>query len=170
MTLARSLLAVAALAIATSASASSLVVEIEELRTGTGRVLTGATVIVRDGRIAAVATGGEIELPDDALQLSARVATPGFIDIHTSAGLSGLRNVPAVLDQDEHTDPDQSALRAIDAFDPRDPLLRFLLEHGVTTVQTGPGPANAIAGQAGVFRTHGSRADDMAIRVPSAEQ
>jgi imidazolonepropionase-like amidohydrolase len=168
MTLARSLLAVAALAIAPSASASSLIVEVEELRTGTGRVLTGATVVVRDGRIAAVATGGEIGLPEDALQLSARVATPGFIDIHTSAGLSGLRNVPAVLDQDERTDPDQSALRAIDAFDPRDPLLRFLLEHGVTTVQTGPGPANAIAGQAGVFRTHGSRADDMAIRVPSA--
>ena len=106
--------------------------------------------------------------PSDVPTLRAAVATPGLIDAHTSAGLSGLRNIAAVLDQDERTDPDQSAVRALDAFDPRDPLLRFLLEHGVTLVQTGPGPANPIGGQAGVFRTHGESADDMVVRFPSA--
>jgi imidazolonepropionase-like amidohydrolase len=107
-------------------------------------------------------------VPSGFRTLRAAVATPGFIDAHTSAGLSGLRNVPAVRDQDEKTDPNQVHLRAIDAFDPRDPLLRYLLEFGVTLVQTGPGPASPIAGQAGIFRTHGTSADAMVVRFPSA--
>ncbi len=151
-----------------STAASTLVLDVESLRTGTGTTLTKARVVVQDGRIRAVGPWQEIPVPAGAVVRAARLATPGFIDAHTSAGLSGLRNVSAVLDQDELTDPDQSALRAIDGFDPRDPLLRFLLEHGVTTIQTGPGPANPIAGQAGIFRTHGDSADEMAIRSPSA--
>lgn len=161
-------LAIASLLFTSTATSEVLVVHVEQLRTGTGTTLRNAHVVVEDGRIRAVGVADEIAIPSGARVLTGWVATPGFIDAHTSAGLSGLRNVPAVLDQDEHTDPDQSALRAIDAFDPRDPLLRFLLEHGVTTVQTGPGPVNPIAGQAGIFRTHGRSAEEMAIRAPSA--
>ena len=149
----------------------TLAVRAGKLHIGTGEVIEDAIVLIEDGRIRAVgrATGPDpIAIPSNARVLNAAIATPGFIDAHTSAGLSGLRNVAAVLDQDEPTDPDQAALRAIDAFDPRDPLLRFLLEHGVTLVQTGPGPVNPIAGQAGIFRTHGRSADEMAVRFPSA--
>ena len=146
-----------------SAHADLLVVRSEQLHTGTGEIVADAVIAVRDGRIESIGVEAR-----GAHEISAQVVTPGFIDVHTSAGLSGLRNVDAVLDQDERTGPDGSALRALDAFDPRDPLLRFLLEHGVTTVQTGPGPANPIAGQAGIFRTHGVNADEMVIRFPSA--
>lgn len=151
-----------------TASAQPLVIHVQQLRTGTGETVPNARVVIESGRITAVGSAGTVRLPAGARELSGWVATPGFIDAHTSAGLSGLRNVAAVLDQDEQTDPNQSALRAIDAFDPRDPLLRFLLEHGVTTLQTGPGPANAIGGQAGIFRTHGRSADEMVVRFPSA--
>ena len=148
--------------------AQSLVVEALDLRTAAGPPIARARVLVEDGRIRAVAPASEIAVPNGARTLSAAVVTPGFIDAHTSAGLSGLTNVEAVRDQDERTDPDQSALRVLDAFDPNDPLLRFLLEHGVTVVQTTPGPANPIAGQAAIFRTHGRSADEMLIRSPSA--
>lgn len=161
-------LLVAALPIGGGARAETLVVDAEELRTGRGDTLQGARVVVRDDRIVAFGTAAEVAPPEGARVVAARVVTPGFIDAHTSVGLSALRNVSEEEDQDERTDPDQSALRAIDGFDPRDPLLRFVLEHGVTTVQTGPGPANPIAGQAGIFRTHGSSADEMVIRSPSA--
>jgi imidazolonepropionase-like amidohydrolase len=146
--------------------AGTLVVRAARLESGSGEPRSPATIVVRDGRIESV--GSDAPVPAGAREIAAAVVTPGFIDAHTSAGLSGLRNVAAVLDQDEKTDPDGSGLRALDAFDPRDPLLHFLLEHGVTTIQTGPGPANPIAGQAGIFRTHGSAADDMAVRFPSA--
>jgi imidazolonepropionase-like amidohydrolase len=166
----------ASITAASAASADALVVHVEQLMTGTGTTLHNAHVVIENGRFTSVRAAGEVALPADARELTGWVATPGFIDAQTSAGLSGLRNVPSVLDQDERTDPDQSALRAIDAFDPRDPLLRFLLEHGVTIVQAGPGPANPIAGQAGIFRTSssgtgsssGDSADDRVVRFPSA--
>ena len=156
------------LLLSNTAYAADLVVDVEQLHTGSGDTIRDARILVAEGRITAVGPANRIRVPNGTLTLRAAVATPGLIDAHTSAGLSGLRNVAAVLDQDERTDPDQSALRALDAFDPQDPLLRFLLEHGVTLVQTGPGPANPIAGQAGIFRTHGERADDMVVRFPSA--
>jgi imidazolonepropionase-like amidohydrolase len=150
------------------AAAEPLVVHVEHLHSGSGRVVPNAHIVIEGGRFTSVGSAGTAALPEGARKLSGWIATPGFIDAQTSAGLSGLRNVPAVLDQDERTNPDQSALRALDAFDPRDPLLRFLLEHGVTIVQSGPGPANPIAGQAGIFRTHGHNVDEMVVRFPSA--
>lgn len=155
------------LLVAYAASAEPLLVLVERLHTG-HEVLRDAAVLIEDGRITAVGGRAEVPAPSGTRSISAFQATPGFIDAHTSAGLSGLRNVSAVKDQDERTAPDQAGLRALDAFDPRDPLLRYLLEHGTTLVQTGPGPASPIAGQAGIFRTHGESADAMAVRFPSA--
>jgi imidazolonepropionase-like amidohydrolase len=125
-------------------------------------------VVIEDGRIRAVGPAAEVRVPTGALRLSAAVATPGFVDAHTNAGLAGAGNVPSVLDQDELSDPNGADLRALDAFDPADPMLRWLLEHGTTVVQASPGPGNPIAGQAGIFRTHGRSADAMVVRFPSA--
>lgn len=162
------LLLAAPFAIAQQARGAALVLLGERVHIGTGETLSNAAVLIEGDRITAVGPREEVAIPADALTLVAKEITPGLIDVHTSAGLSGLRNVAAVNDQDERTAPDQSGLRAIDAFDPRDPLLRYLLEHGTTLVQTGPGPSNPIGGQAGIFRTHGSSADEMVVRFPSA--
>jgi imidazolonepropionase-like amidohydrolase len=83
-----------------------------------------------------------------------------------------LYNVPADQDQDESTDPNTADVRALDSFNPREPLLEYIRNLGVTTVQTGPGPDNPIAGQAGIFKTAGPHgvmeADAMAVRAYSA--
>jgi len=150
------------------AADAPLVVRADELWPASGPPLRDAAVVVRGGRVAAVGPAGEVRVPAGARELSGAVVTPGFIDAYTSVGLSGLRNVEAVLDQDETPDADGADLRALDAFHPRAPLLRHLLEHGVTLVQAGPGPRVPVAGQAGLFRTRGRRADDMAVRFPSA--
>jgi imidazolonepropionase-like amidohydrolase len=42
------------------------------------------------------------------------------------------------------------------------------LRHGVTLIQAMPGPVDVIAGQAGIFRTHGTTAEAMKVRFPSA--
>jgi imidazolonepropionase-like amidohydrolase len=104
----------------------------------------------------------------DLPQLTAAVVTPGIIDAHTVVGVSGFYNTPADQDQDEMSDPNQADVRVLDGFNPLEPLLRFALEHGVTIVQACPGRANVIAGQAGIFRTHGRTVDAMTIRFPSA--
>jgi len=153
--------------LASVAAADDLVIEAERLHTVSGPPLEPGVVWVRDGRIAAVGRPGSVQVPAGARTLRARVVTPGLIDAHTSVGLSGLLNVPDVLDQDERS-PGDAELRAIDSFNPDEPLLRYLLEHGVTLIQAGPGPSNPIAGQAGIFRTYGRSADAMAVRFPSA--
>ena len=84
-------------------------------------------------------------------------------------GLSGALNFKkADQDQDELSDPNQADLRVLDSFNPTEPLLQFIREQGVTVVQALPGRANVIAGQAGIFRTHGRTAASMALRFPSA--
>ena len=50
-----------------------------------GAFATGATVVIRDGRIVQVATGGGIAMPSDATIIDARgrYLLPGLIDAHT---------------------------------------------------------------------------------------
>jgi imidazolonepropionase-like amidohydrolase len=152
-----------------AARGASLAVEAALLHTqGRAGSLEDAVVLVREGRLAAVGRREELEIPAGAERLRAAVVTPGLIDTHSVAGLAGVTNVLADQDADEATGPNQAALRAIDAFNPREPLLRWLLEHGVTVVQSGPGEANPIGGLAGVFKTHGRTVEAMTLRFPSA--
>lgn len=148
-------------------AAVTLVVEAEEIHTVSGSILVDGVIVIEDGRIRRVGTSDDVRIPADAEWIRAKIVTPGLIDAHSSVGLAGLYNVPADQDQDETTGPNQAGLRALDGFNPDEPLMRYLLEHGVTLVQTGPGPANPIAGQTGVFRTHGKTADEMSVRFPS---
>ena len=125
-------------------------------------------ILIQDGRIAQVGPAAEVMIPSEAERFVAEVITPGFIDAHSVVGLSGWHNVLADQDQDETTAPNQAELRAIDGFNPADPLLAYLLRHGVTVIQAGPGHGNPIGGQAGIFKTAGTTVEAMTIRFPSA--
>jgi len=132
-----------------------------------GTIKDGA-VAVKDGKITYVGPREGLPITPDMAVLTAASVTPGLIDPLASVPLSGEYNIPADQDSDEKSDPNGTDLRAIDAFNPREPLLRFLLEQGVTVVHAGPGRVNVIGGQTGVFRTHGSTAEEMTVRFPHA--
>jgi imidazolonepropionase-like amidohydrolase len=132
-----------------------------------GTIENGA-LLIRGGKIAAVGRAEEVAFPSSLRVLEAAVVTPGLIDAHGVTGLAGAYNVPADQDQDERTGPNQAGLRAIDGFNPEEQLLRWLLRHGVTALQAGPGEANPIGGLAGVFKTHGGSLDEVLVRFPSA--
>jgi hypothetical protein len=53
--------------------------------------------------------------------------------------------------------PNQGDLRALDGFNPREPLLDFLRANGTTGAPRDPGPAEPAAGRGGVFRADGSQ-------------
>jgi imidazolonepropionase-like amidohydrolase len=107
-------------------------------------------------------------LPKGYPVLAASVVTPGLIDAHSVIGLSGALNFKkADQDQDEMSDPNQADLRVMDGYNPNEPLLQFMREHGVTVVHALPGRANVIAGQTGIFRTYGRTAEQMKIRFPA---
>jgi imidazolonepropionase-like amidohydrolase len=127
-----------------------------------------AVVIVKDGKVAEIGPRSSVKIPPEFPVLSAASVTPGIIDANSIVPLSGAYNIPADQDADELSDPDQADLRVMDAFNPGEPLLRFLLEQGITVVHVCPGRDNVIAGATGVFRTYGTTAESMAVRFPES--
>ncbi len=115
-----------------------------------GVVLCGA-----DGKIEAVGSITDLKIPESYEIITAKVATPGFIDAHSTVGLSGILNAPRHdQEQLEGSAPSQPELRAIDAYNGRDPLVKWLRDLGVTTVHTGHAPGMLISGQLMIVKTH----------------
>ena len=131
-----------------------------------GTIRDGA-ILIENGVIQFVGPRSKCALPADTPVVTAAVVTPGLIDAHAVVGLSGALNIGADQDQDELSDPNQADLRVLDSFNPREPLLEFLRTQGVTVVHAVPGRSNVIAGQSGLFRTHGRTAEQMALRFPA---
>ena len=93
---------------------------------------------------------------------------PGFIDAHCHLGLFGDALGFEADDGNESTDPCTPQLRAVDGVNPLDRGFREAREGGVTTVLTGPGSANPIAGQFLALKTDGRWVDEMVLKAPIA--
>jgi len=127
--------------------------------TGDGPIVDGA-VRIEDSTIAAVGAASEVSIPSGAKVHETTVATPGLIDPRGTVGVSGLYNVPADQDQLDTSEPLQPALRAIDAYNPREQLVEFVRELGITTVHAGHAPGALISGETAVFSTSGETVDE----------
>lgn len=125
-------------------------------------------VHVRDGKVVFVGPQGRRKLKKNIPVVSAHSVTPGLIDAYSVVPLSGEYNITADQDANEGSGPNQADVRALDSFNPAEPLMRFLLQNGVTVIHACPGESNVIAGMSGVFRTYGRSADDMVVRFPQS--
>jgi imidazolonepropionase-like amidohydrolase len=146
--------------------AKEFVVLAGRLHTVAKEPIAGGAVHVREGKIVYAGPREGFDLPADVPMINAATVTPGLIDAFSIVPLSGAYNISADQDANENSDPNQADVRALDAFHPAEPLLRFLLQQGVTVIHACPGRENVIAGQSGVFRTHGTNAESMAVRFP----
>lgn len=127
--------------------------------TGDGPIVDGIVVTEGD-TIAEVGAASDVSIPPGAEVHEASVATPGLIDPRGTVGLSGLYNVPADQDQLDTSEPMQPALRAIDAYNPREKLVSFVRQLGTTTVHTGHAPGALISGQTATFSTSGETVNE----------
>ena len=150
-----------------SSAAAQVAVRGETVYTADGVPLRDAVVLVESGRITAVGPASSVEIPPGIRTLRARVVTPGLIDAHSTLGLSGYLNIAHDQDQVEASAAVQPELRAIDAYNPREPLVEWAMRYGVTTIHTGHAPRALISGQTGVFKT-GARTVDEAVLKPLA--
>ncbi len=108
-----------------------------------------------DGKIQRVGTAAEVPVPDGWKVLTAEVVLPGLIDARTAVGLTGLLNWDRRdQEQFESSAPLQPELRAIDAYNGRDPLVQWVRELGVTTMHTGHAPGELISGQTMILKTN----------------
>lgn len=138
------------------------------LHTVANGTITDGAVHVKEGKIVFAGSQRELPMLVGVPVLTAANVTPGLIDAATIVPLSGEYNIAADQDADENSDPNQADARVLDAFNPSEPLLRYLLEQGITVVHSIPGRANVIGGLSGVFRTHGRNVESMTVRFPHA--
>ncbi|WP_242635195.1 amidohydrolase [Cellulomonas sp. zg-ZUI22] len=127
--------------------------------------LDGATVLVEDGVVTAVGT--DVVVPDGVRVVDARGrwVLPGFVEAHAHMGVAEEAEGWAGQDTNEMTDPDGSALRAVDGINVEDEGFRDALVGGVTSAVVKPGSGNPIGGRTVAVKTWGGRTvDEQVIR------
>ena len=111
---------------------------------GEARTLENATVLAREGIIAAV--GADVEIPDDAVVIdcSGKHLSPGIIDCHSHMATDGGVN--------EGSQAVTAEVRIGDFIDANDISIYRQLAGGVTTANVLHGSANPIGGQNQVIK------------------
>jgi imidazolonepropionase-like amidohydrolase len=131
-----------------------------------GQVMQGASVLIRDGRIAAV--GADVAAPAGATVVDAtgRWVYPGMIDSSTPLGLYEIGSIVGTIDNRELGDFNPH-LRAVASVNPHSELIPVTRVNGVTTAITQP-TGGLVSGQAALIRLDGWTWEEMAIRPAAA--
>ncbi len=139
------------LSCAFSVMKAQIAIKAETIHTASGTPIKNGVVLVKNGKIEKVGTG--ISIPSNYKVYETKVLTPGLIDSRSLVGVSGAMNIPTDQDQLDKTGPIQPDLRAIDAYNPQEILVKVLRDYGITTIHTGHGVGALISGQTMVAKT-----------------
>jgi imidazolonepropionase-like amidohydrolase len=122
------------------------------LMTATGTTVRAGSILLRDGKIAAIGTS--VPAPADAVVIdgSNKFVTPGIIDTHSHLGVYAAPGVDALSDGNELTNPSTPNVWAEHSVWPQDPQFPRALAAGVTTIQILPGSGNLIGGRSVVLK------------------
>lgn len=136
-----------------SAVKAQIAVKADTLYTMEGPKIVNGVILVNNGSIEAAGAASDIQIPSHYKVREASVVTPGLIDAHSVVGLAGIYNQDSDQDQLETSNAIQPELRAIDAYNAREELVKFVLNKGVTTTHTGHGPGALASGQTMIAKT-----------------
>jgi imidazolonepropionase-like amidohydrolase len=133
-----------------------------------GDPIDGGTVLLADGKIAAV-QGPDFEPPPDTevVDATGKWVLPGFIDAHAHLGVHEEAEGWAGQDTNEMTGPVMAQVRALDAINPADEGFHDAIAGGVLAVNVNPGSGNPIGGQTVAIHCWGRTVDDMVLRHPA---
>ncbi|MFN0086255.1 MAG: amidohydrolase family protein [Blastocatellia bacterium] len=137
--------------------------------TVTNGVIEKGTVLIRDGKIAAV--GATVSVPKDARIIDATGLSvyPGMIDSNTILGLTEVgQGANGTVDTTEIGDFNAN-MKALTAVNPHSELIPVARMNGVTTVLTCP-RGGMIAGQCALFNLDGWSPQEMRLAAPAAMQ
>lgn len=132
-----------------------------------GPKIDNATVLIQNGRIAAV--GANVTIPAGATRIDARGKwiTPGLFD---GAGQIGLTEIGAVQNDNEGTQRGSdvtAAFNVAEGINPASNLIAVTRIEGITTTLAAPG-GGLILGQAVVIDLDGATIGDMVVKTPAA--
>ena len=151
------LAAVAVVALATTSNLHAqkpLAFKGAKIITMAGETIENGTIVFRDGKISDVGTDVKVPVEARVIDASDKVIMPGFVEAHTSSGMS----------QANETNPVVPYVSVIDSIDPMNAYFRSARRNGVTTVRVVPGNSTLIGGQAAVIKTGGEFIDDMVLK------
>jgi imidazolonepropionase-like amidohydrolase len=133
----------------------------------TGEPVEPGTLLVRDGKIAAI--GPDVDVPDGTpvVDVSGSWVLPGFVEAHGHVGVHEEAEGWAGSDTNEMTDPVTAHVRALDAINPADLGFKDAIGGGVLAVNVNPGSGNPIGGQTVAIKCWGRTVDEMLLRQPS---
>lgn len=141
---------------------AQIAIKAETIYTVSGSPVKNGIVLVKDGKIENVGTG--LTIPEGYKIFETKVLTPGLIDAKTLVGISGSLNIPTDQDQLDKTSPIQPDLRAIDAYNPEENLVKVVRDYGITTIHTGHGVGALISGQTMIVKTKAGTAETVVIQ------
>ena len=147
------------------AAQAQIAIKAETLYTVSGSPIRGGIVLVKNGKIENV--GANLSIPNGYRIIETKVCTPGLIDARSLVGISGSINIPTDQDQLEKSSPIQPDLRAIDAYNPDEMLVKVIRDYGVTTIHTGHGVGALVSGQTMIAKTKPGTADQVVIQPMS---
>ncbi len=161
----RSLICLLAFAFAASSHADSLLLRNAIVHTVSGATLPSADVLVKDGKIAAIAVS-ITEKTDRTNDLSGLHLFPGLISPSTELGLVEIPSVRASLDRREVGDfnPDVESWKAVN---PDSELIPVARANGITHFIPVP-QGSILSGVSSVVATGGWTVEDMAVRKRAA--
>ena len=132
-----------------------------------GPRMENATVLIRDGMIAAVGTNVAVPAGATRIDASGKWITPGFID---GAGQMGLREISAVQNTNESTlrgNDVAAAFNVLEGVNPASTLIAVNRMEGITTTLAVPN-GSFIWGQAALIDLDGATIEAMRVKSPAA--
>lgn len=117
--------------------------------------IPNGVLVVHEGRIQAVGSAGEVDVPSDAVEydVSGQVIMPGLVDTHSHVGQ---------VEGGDRSSPLHAGVRVLDAIDVRSPSVERARAGGITTVNVMPGSGHLMSGQTAYLKLRdGTTIDDL---------
>lgn len=165
-----SVVALAALLVtAAPAYSQTIVITGAKIHPVSGPVIENGTVLIRDGRIAAVGTNVTIPSGARTIDAAGKWVTPGIFNATTSLGVSEIGSVGGTNDTRAQgiNDGVTASFRVWEGFNPASPLLQVTRNDGITTVGVIPG-GSLIGGQGAVVALKNGQLSEVLLRSPAA--
>lgn len=145
-----------AVLVRTSDKSGSIVIRAKKIYTVTRGTLENGEILIEEGKIKEV--GRKVKAPAGAQEFNAEVVIPGLIDAHTHMALERGRG------RGRASGPVTAEWKAVDHFNPKDPMIPIALSGGVTSMITRSGSGIICSGQSVAVKLKSSPEKDMVLK------
>jgi imidazolonepropionase-like amidohydrolase len=129
--------------------------------------ISGATVVIEDGKFARLDSGGIVPAGMPVMDVGGRVIHPGYV-LARAYPNDWIGDLKWQVQNDEIIEPVVPEMNAVFAVDPWFPSYKVNMDMGVTAINVTPGRANLVGGNGVVIKTVGMDIEKMVRREPSS--